>query len=883
MILEGNARGFGAELARHLLNVVENDHVSVHALTDFATGDLTEALAEAEAISCATQCQKYLFSLSLNPPKDVDVPVEVFEAAIARIEQRLGLNGQPRAIVFHEKNGRRHAHCVWSRIDGTQLKAINLPHYKRKLTTLSREIFLEHGWEMPPGLAASRDRDPNAYSRDEAQQAKRGKRDAKALKALFRACWERSDMRDAFAAALREQGFALARGDRRGFVAVDAEGNIFSLSRWCGVRPKELRKKLGSEDDLPSVKDVLAAQELPPPQRDEPNLEFVTKRAALVAAQRKERAELLQNLETRRLAALKDRQARLPKGLKAAWAKLTGQYQTMLTSFEAEVREAAAQDQAERQALVTAQLKARRALDLEARPQPDRAQTAFDYLPPEEGPDLTADQLRRRPCLIIDHVSNTKARFTRADVLREVLRKIADPISAQEVSNAALDSDEILPLDRDRFTTKDYHAASERLKALAPLMAEAKGYGVVQRHVHKALQAQNSKMQRAFGGQLSLEQQDAIKHVLNGSQLSCVVGLAGAGKSTMLEAARMAWEAQGRKVHGAALAGKAADGLEASSGIASRTLASLELAWKNGYSPIKAGDILVIDEAGMIGTRQMRRVMDKIDEIGAKLVLVGDPDQLQPIEAGTPFRHLAKTLMTAKLSEIYRQQAPWQRKASRHLAAGEVYTAVKAYEKNGDVSTTPYRQDALEALVESYAMDALANPGSTSRLAFAHRRKDVHALNQGIRAALREDSSQDVVLGTDTGRRAFGQGDRIVFGRNDKLLGVSNGMLGTVDVVSDNTLTVTLDHGRRVSFDPRRYRSFDHGYAVTIHKSQGATVDEAYVLASRTMDRHLAYVAMTRHRSRLQLFQSTEDRPRWVSSRTHQPSRTRNRSGPSPG
>ncbi|MGH1416530.1 MAG: relaxase/mobilization nuclease domain-containing protein, partial [Pelagimonas sp.] len=130
MILEGNERAFGAELARHLLNPRDNDHVTVHAVEGFMTQDLGEAFAEVEAIASGTKCKKYLFSLSLNPPPHETVDVPTFETAIKDVEARLGLTGQPRAIVFHEKNGRRHAHCVWSKIDASQMKAINLSHYK---------------------------------------------------------------------------------------------------------------------------------------------------------------------------------------------------------------------------------------------------------------------------------------------------------------------------------------------------------------------------------------------------------------------------------------------------------------------------------------------------------------------------------------------------------------------------------------------------------------------------------------------------------------------------------------------------------------------------------------------------------------------------------
>lgn len=197
-MFEGNERGYGAELARHLLNPRDNDHVTVHAIDGFVADDLFGAFAEAEAISGATQCQKCLFSMSINPLPDKVVTAAQFEAAIAQAEDQLGLTGQPRAIVFHEKNGRRHAHAVWSRIDGQKLKAINLPHYKRKLGTATRELFLKLGWDLPEGYRDAAKRDPLNYKRQEAGQAKRSKRDPQKLKAMFRSCWDTSDSKAGF-------------------------------------------------------------------------------------------------------------------------------------------------------------------------------------------------------------------------------------------------------------------------------------------------------------------------------------------------------------------------------------------------------------------------------------------------------------------------------------------------------------------------------------------------------------------------------------------------------------------------------------------------------------------------------------------------------------
>lgn len=171
-----------------------------------------------------------------------------------------------------------------------------------------------------------------------------------------------------------------------------------------------------------------------------------------------------------------------------------------------------------------------------------------------------------------------------------------------------------------------------------------------------------------------------------------------------------------------------------------------------------------------------------MQEIGAKLVLVGDPEQLQPIEAGTPFRDLVASHGTAQLSEVRRQKMDWQREATRDFAAGDTSKAIETYRTKGAVSTHQTQDDAVDALAERYAMDALSDKSTTSRIALAHKRLDVHKLNQAIRTALRqpEQLEDDTLLQTETGKRAFGTEDRIVFTKNDKELGVKNGMLGTV-------------------------------------------------------------------------------------------------------
>ncbi|WP_299628106.1 AAA family ATPase [uncultured Tateyamaria sp.] len=682
MILEGNERAYGAELARHLLNPRDNDHVTVHMVDGFLAQDLFGAFAEAEAIATGTRCQKYLFSLSLNPPSSASVCVETFEATIASVERELGLVGQPKAIVFHEKNGRRHAHCVWSKIDASQMKAINLSHYKRKLFGLSRDLYLEHDWDMPDGFKERGRAKRQNYSRAEGQQAKRAQRDPQAQKAMFAACWAASDNRASFEAALRDQGYVLARGARRGFVAVDADGKVWSLSRWTGVRAKELRRRLGPEADCPSIADVrgqLAG--LARPKRIEPDHQFEAARAALVQRQKEERAALLAGQLQREAARLHAAKQAQPKGVRAAFLRMTGRYDAVVQTLQTQAAIAKETDRAEQDRLIERHLAERRALDQER--QRAQARSEFDaarrdprqtlVLPEDDIPFSTA-QLKDQPGRIVDYLSHTKASFGRADVMRALAKRFDDPMALQALTKEALTSPELVDVPHDgspRYTTRDYQRAVATVEANAATMQGQRGVAVSSGHAQAAMQSQDRAMQHAFGGKLSTEQRDAVTHVLSASQLTSVVGLAGAGKSTMLATARDAWARQGITVHGAALAGKAADGLETASGIKSRTLASLETSWANGHAPIANGDVLVVDEAGMIGTRQMARVTSKLNEIGAKLVLVGDPDQLQPIEAGTPFRDLVDKHGAAQLTEIHRQRADWQKQASKDLAAGK--------------------------------------------------------------------------------------------------------------------------------------------------------------------------------------------------------------------
>ena len=258
MILKGNRRGGGMQMALHLLNVEDNEHVTIHEIRGFVSDTLTEAMTEAYAISLGTRCIKFLYSMSLSPPETESVPVVVFENAINQFEEKLGFAGQPRVIVFHEKEGRRHAHCVWSRIDAQEMKAIDPSYDKFQLRIMSRELYLEHGWKMPRGLMNSRERDPLNFTMAELQQAKRNGLDPRTIKQTIQECWAVSDSKQSFAWVLQERGFYLAQGDKRSHVVVDWHGEVYSVSRMIDISTKEVRARLGDCGNLPTVNNTKA-------------------------------------------------------------------------------------------------------------------------------------------------------------------------------------------------------------------------------------------------------------------------------------------------------------------------------------------------------------------------------------------------------------------------------------------------------------------------------------------------------------------------------------------------------------------------------------------------------------------------------------------------
>ncbi|MBK7161060.1 MAG: Ti-type conjugative transfer relaxase TraA [Sphingomonadales bacterium] len=464
------------------------------------------------------------------------------------------------------------------------------------------------------------------------------------------------------------------------------------------------------------------------------------------------------------------------------------------------------------------------------------------------------ERIIANPNVALDAITHSQATFTNRDLATFVHRHSDGKEQFDAALNAVRGSPDFIALGKDgrgddRFTSRQMIETEQRLQRASELMAERERHGVDPNGGDAALASA-----KARGLVLSGEQREAFAHVTAKSGLSIVVGYAGTGKSAMLGVAREAWERAGFNVRGAALSGIAAEGLEQGSGIASRTIASLEHQWGQDREHLTSRDVLVIDEAGMVGTRQMERVVSHAADAGAKVVLVGDPQQLQAIEAGAAFRAIHERHGGVEISEVRRQHQVWQQDATRHLATGRTGLAIQAYGERDMVHAAETREAGRSDLIERWDRDRRANPDDT-RIILTHTNDEVRGLNEAARGKMRASGELggDVSVKAERGERAFASGDRIMFLRNERELGVKNGTLGMVEQVTPQRMAVRTDDGRSVAFDTKDYAHIDHGYAATIHKAQGMTVDRAHVLATPGMDSHCAYVALSRHRDGVDL------------------------------
>jgi Ti-type conjugative transfer relaxase TraA len=471
------------------------------------------------------------------------------------------------------------------------------------------------------------------------------------------------------------------------------------------------------------------------------------------------------------------------------------------------------------------------------------------------------DRIINDPEKALKHVGHYDAVFKKEDIMDFAFRHSADVDQFNRVLSSLENSPELIKIGKnekgeDLYSTRTMMTSEKTMLDNAKAMKSSNGHTLEKDIIDQT--ARNYTM--------SEEQEKAFRNIAESGDISVMIGRAGTGKSYTLGAVREAYDAEGYRVRGLALSGIAAEGLQNESGIESATIYKQLEDWDNERDKLHREDILVIDEAGMVGTRQMHQILERAHEAGAKVILVGDNEQLQSIEAGGSFRGIIQRTGYAELAEVRRQQVEWQKQATIEFSGKREQTekALEKYHNHGQIRELQTREDAKEELLKDWAdHQAEHKHKHGTSLMMAYTNKDVAELNQGARQYRKihgDLRSAGYTFMTEKGERTFSNGDRIIFLRNERSLGVRNGSLGTVENINrGGILAVKLDKGDRVAIDTTMYRDFDHGYAATVHKTQGSTLDNTFVFGSRHFDKHTAYVAMSRHRENVTMYYGKDE------------------------
>lgn len=472
------------------------------------------------------------------------------------------------------------------------------------------------------------------------------------------------------------------------------------------------------------------------------------------------------------------------------------------------------------------------------------------------------------PALVLKKITTQNAVFTRHDIAREIHRTECSAAEFQALFYQVGAHEELVPVAAPAFDPFTGDATSEAMFSTRTMvelehqmvqnidgLASRMSAPIADRDLDKAYKLFEAKR----GFDLTDQQKMVVRHLTRETGAGALVGYAGAGKSTATEATRIAFEAKGYTVVGGALAGIAADNLRSEAGIESRTLASWEYQWAKGDMLPNAKTVFVMDEAGMVSSRQMESITRTLNEAGARMIVLGDARQLQPIQAGAAFRAFVDVTGYSELDSVVRQHEPWMRDAAIAFGSGRAKEGVAAYLENDKLGWSESNDDARADLIRDWMPYHQASADITI---MAHRNKDVIALNVEAREMLKTKGAlgDEHIFASERGEKPFAAGDQILFLKNERSLDVFNGSTGSVVEADKNRLRVLVEgQVDPITLRANEYNHIDYGYARTIHKEQGNTVDRAFVYLSPTMDAQLSYVALTRHRDDVSLYASRED------------------------
>ena len=748
MIIKGQSRAGAAELAAHLQRVDTNERMEVIEVRGTIAHDLEGALHEMEALSSGTRCKNPLYHASINVPIHERLGMEHWQQAVDRLEEKLGLAGQPRAVVMHEKFGREHIHVVWGRVRAETLVAIADSHNYLKHEMVARELERAFGHERVQGAHAERDGAPRperTIAHAERQIAERTGIDPQAVKAEITALWRAAAGPEAFLAALERAGYRPALGARRQYVVMDQAGTVHSLARRIdGMRAAHLRRAFAA---------------VPP--------------------------------------------ARFP-----AVASL------------------------------------------------GRAPQAEVGLPTEPGKSA---EKPLDPVKLFAELLRTQSFVTEGEVRQALVSKgIAAP--APMIAAIAAHPETIRLFDPEMKEEIGWTLRSIREQERATL---ARAISLAASGRHEA----GTKFIRAVAREMTLddEQVEAVRHVLDEGSLKILEGRAGTGKSHTLSAVRQAAERDGYEVIGLAPTNAVAQDLRDSGFRRATTLQSLlwyrEHAPEHANAQVPGKSLVIVDEAAMLSTEHLDRLTRLAVETGAKLVLVGDDRQLASIERGGVFSDIRERIGSATLSAVRRQHQDWARQAARDFAEGRFREGLEAYEAHGLIHWQEDLEEARATLLERWSADTETSRGK--RFVFAYTNEEVRRLNDALQAIeiARGRVRDCITLETERGTLSVGVGDRIAFRGTWKPKGIYAGALATVASIEGTRMTVRSDRGREIVFDNREFTNIDLGYAGTIYRGQGKTLDQTYLLHTHHWRDAASYVAMTRARAQTEVFVGRDQAP----------------------
>ena len=469
----------------------------------------------------------------------------------------------------------------------------------------------------------------------------------------------------------------------------------------------------------------------------------------------------------------------------------------------------------------------------------------------------------RDPVRVLAALTRSNATFTERDVDRLLVKHICDEVEFRAVKGRVLGSASVLPLHDaetgekvDRFTTLAVREQEREALSDAERVA-----GV--RHQRGVLEA--ARAAASATRDLRDDQRAAFEYVLAAGGLKIIEGRAGTGKSYTLAAVRDAHERDGRKVIGLAPTNSVAQDLRSDGFETAATVHSELFRLKNGRTIWDRRTVVIVDEAAMLDSRVTGELLAEAKRSGAKLILAGDDRQLASIERGGLFSELRRRHGSAEITEVTRQQVDWQRQAAHDLAEGRVEAAVSAFAREGAISWTRKQDEARTALVERWKADTAEAPEAT-RFVFAYTNKDVDRLNAELRAVRQQrgELGEDHRFATKHGDAAFAVGDRIQFSDTLRSAKIYNGNAGTITGIDADTgvIRARLDgssaQAREVVWSASEFAGFRHGYAGTIYKGQGKTLDHTYLLHTEHWRQASSYVALTRQRESARIFAATE-------------------------